>query len=122
MTGYLLLQNNRTALVQPNQMERILADVDSDRVDGFRCILRCAHRMLLELCAASASRVCAMLLPSGAANTRCSVCRFDPGGLHVPLSPAPGTGFVNMLLDCPCRPRSSSPAHPAESARRWRCA
>jgi hypothetical protein len=25
------------------------ADVDSDRVDGFRCILRCAHRMLLEL-------------------------------------------------------------------------
>jgi len=50
MTGYLLLQNNRTALVQPDQMERILADVDSDRVDGFSCILRCAHRMLLELC------------------------------------------------------------------------
>ena len=31
MTGYLMLQNNRTALVQPDQMERILADVDSDR-------------------------------------------------------------------------------------------
>jgi hypothetical protein len=24
--------------------------------------------------------------PSGPANTRCSVCRFDPGGLHVQLS------------------------------------
>ena len=34
-----------------------------------------------------------MLLPSGPANTRCSVCRFDPGGLHVQLSPAPGTGL-----------------------------
>jgi hypothetical protein len=39
MTGDLLLQNNRTALVQPDQMERVLADVDSDRVDGVRCIL-----------------------------------------------------------------------------------
>src|SRR5437762_13660628 len=28
-----------------------------------------------------------MLPPSGRANTRCSVCRFDPGG------PAPGTGL-----------------------------
>jgi hypothetical protein len=43
--------------------------------------------------AGSASLVCAMLLPSGPANTRCSVCRFDPGGLHVPFSPAPGTGL-----------------------------
>src|ERR1700756_2772021 len=34
-----------------------------------------------------------MLLPSGPANTRCSVCRFDPGGLHVQLRPAPGTGL-----------------------------
>src|SRR5258706_7865708 len=34
-----------------------------------------------------------MLLPSGPANTRCSVCRFDPGNLHVQLSPAPGTGL-----------------------------
>ena len=34
-----------------------------------------------------------MLRPSGRANTRCSVCRFDPGGLHVQLSPAPGTGL-----------------------------
>jgi hypothetical protein len=41
----------------------------------------------------SASPACAMLLPSGPANTRCSVCRFDPGGLHVQLWPAPGTGL-----------------------------
>jgi hypothetical protein len=34
-----------------------------------------------------------MLLPSGPANTRCSVCRFDPGGLHVQLRLAPGTGL-----------------------------
>jgi hypothetical protein len=27
------------------------------------------------------------------ANTRCSVCRFDAGGLHVQLSPAPGRGL-----------------------------
>ena len=27
------------------------------------------------------------------ANTRCSVCRFDPGGLHVQLRLAPGTGL-----------------------------
>src|SRR6516165_9412656 len=51
MTGYLLPQNNRTALVEPNQMERVLADVDPNRADSFRCLLRCAHRMLLELCA-----------------------------------------------------------------------
>jgi hypothetical protein len=36
---------------------------------------------------------CAMLPPSGPANTRCSVCRFEPGGLPVQLSPAPGTGL-----------------------------
>src|SRR5260370_11274880 len=29
------------------------------------------------------------------------------------------TATVNMLLDCPCHARSSSPAHPVESARRW---
>jgi hypothetical protein len=34
-----------------------------------------------------------MLRPSGPANTRCSVCRFDPGGLHVQLRLAPGTGL-----------------------------
>jgi hypothetical protein len=51
MTGYLLPQNNCTALVEPNQMERVLADVDPNRADGFRCLLRCAHHMLLELCA-----------------------------------------------------------------------
>jgi hypothetical protein len=50
MTGDLLLQNNRAALVEPYQMECVLADVNPDRADGFRCLLRCAHRMLLELC------------------------------------------------------------------------
>src|SRR5260370_16467731 len=34
-----------------------------------------------------------MLLPSGPVNTRGSVCRFDPGGLHLQLRPAPGTGL-----------------------------
>src|SRR6266404_7378368 len=34
-----------------------------------------------------------MLLPSGPANTRCSVCRFDPGGRYVQLRPALGTGL-----------------------------
>jgi len=38
------------ALVEPYQMECVLADVDANRADGFRCLLRCAHRMLLELC------------------------------------------------------------------------
>jgi hypothetical protein len=27
--------------------ERVLADVDPNRADSFRCLLRCAHRMLL---------------------------------------------------------------------------
>jgi hypothetical protein len=40
-------------------------------------------------------RGCAMLLRSGHASMRCSVCRFDPGGLQQ-LRPAPGTG-----LECP---------------------
>src|SRR5712692_9698933 len=43
--------------------------------------------------AASASLASAMLLPNGLANTRCSVCRFEPGDFHVQLSPAPGTGL-----------------------------
>jgi hypothetical protein len=34
-----------------------------------------------------------MLLPSGPANTRCSVCRVDPGSLQVPTATAPGTGL-----------------------------
>ncbi len=36
-----------------------------------------------------------MLLPSGLANTRCSVCRFDPGRGSSPatLASAPGTGL-----------------------------
>jgi hypothetical protein len=50
MSGDLLLQNNRTALVEPYQMERVLADVDPNRADCFQCILRCARRMILVLC------------------------------------------------------------------------
>ena len=42
---------------------------------------------------ASASLACAMLLPSGRANTRCSVCRFDPAGLQAQRGLAPGTGL-----------------------------
>src|SRR5260370_34692681 len=34
-----------------------------------------------------------MLLRNVPANTRCSVWRFDPGGLHVQLRLAPGTGL-----------------------------
>jgi hypothetical protein len=30
-------------------MERVLTDVDPDRADGFQCILRCAHRVLIGL-------------------------------------------------------------------------
>ena len=33
MTADLLLQNNRTARVEPDQMERVLADVDPNRAD-----------------------------------------------------------------------------------------
>jgi hypothetical protein len=36
MTGYLLLQNNGAPLVEPDQMERVLADVDPDRADSFK--------------------------------------------------------------------------------------
>jgi hypothetical protein len=31
MSGDFLLQNNHTAFVEPDQMERVLADVDADR-------------------------------------------------------------------------------------------
>jgi hypothetical protein len=51
MTRYLLPQNNHAALVEPNQMESVLADVDADRADSFQAVLRCAHRILLALCA-----------------------------------------------------------------------
>src|SRR6266849_2386619 len=59
MTGYLLLQNNRTPNVEPYQMERVLADVDADRADGFLCVLRCAHRMLLHASRQRSSRLTA---------------------------------------------------------------
>jgi hypothetical protein len=48
-TGHLLLQNDGAPLVQPNQVERVLTKVDPDCGDSFRRLLRCAHRMLLEL-------------------------------------------------------------------------
>jgi hypothetical protein len=49
-TGYLLLQNDGEPLIQPNQVERVLAEVEPDRNGDFRRLLRSAHRMLLELC------------------------------------------------------------------------
>jgi hypothetical protein len=36
MTSYLLLQNNCTPLIEPDQMERVFADVDPDRADTFQ--------------------------------------------------------------------------------------
>src|SRR5262249_26114159 len=36
MTGDLLLQNNRTARVEPDQVERFLADVDPNRADRIK--------------------------------------------------------------------------------------
>src|SRR5262249_1848207 len=48
--GYLQLQNDCAPLVQPNQVKRVLTEVDPDRGDSFRRLLRCAHRRLLELC------------------------------------------------------------------------
>src|SRR5260370_857998 len=47
---YLLLQNDGTPLVEANKVEGVLADVDTDRGDDSSYLLRCAHRMLLELC------------------------------------------------------------------------
>src|SRR6266516_2249170 len=49
-TGYLLLQDDCTAPVKPDEVERVLAEVDPDRGDDSSCLLRCAHRMLLEPC------------------------------------------------------------------------
>src|SRR6266536_5643164 len=49
-TGYLLLQDDYTALVKADEVERVLAEVDPDRGDDPGCLLRCAHRMLLEPC------------------------------------------------------------------------
>jgi hypothetical protein len=37
-------------------VECVLAEVDPDRGDGFRRLLRCAHRMLLELLRNASSR------------------------------------------------------------------
>ena len=44
--------------------------------------------------AASASLVYAMLLPSGPASTRCSVCRSDSGDLHAQLRSGARNGFA----------------------------
>jgi nicotinic acid phosphoribosyltransferase len=40
MTGDLLLQNNRTALVDSYQMERVLADIDANRADAWKYVRR----------------------------------------------------------------------------------
>src|SRR6266496_6211512 len=49
-TGYLLLQDDCTPLVEADEVERVLAEVEPDRGDDPSCLLRCAHRMLLEPC------------------------------------------------------------------------
>src|SRR6266566_4475332 len=49
-TGYLLLQDDCTPLVEADEVERVLAEVDPDRGDDPSCLLRCTHRMLLEPC------------------------------------------------------------------------
>src|SRR6266545_2817267 len=49
-TRYLLLQDDYTPLIEANEVEGVLAEVDPDRGDDSSCLLRCAHRMLLELC------------------------------------------------------------------------
>src|SRR5205823_3238387 len=49
-TGYLLLQDDYTALVKADEVERVLAEVGPDRGDDSSCLPRCAHRMLLEPC------------------------------------------------------------------------
>src|ERR1700730_13014218 len=49
-TGYLLLQDDYTAPVKPDEVERVLAEVDPDRGDDSSGLLmRCAHRMLHKL-------------------------------------------------------------------------
>ena len=57
-----------------------------------------------------------MLLPSGPANTRCSVCRFDPGGLHVQLPAGARNGFAEPRDRQP-KPTLSRPQPAAETAR-----
>ena len=53
----LLLQHNRAALVEADEVERGLADVDADRRDGGRRLRRVgAHRRLLELLLTPPSR------------------------------------------------------------------
>src|SRR6266446_869727 len=57
-----------------------------------------------------------MLLPSGPANTRCSVCRFDPGGLHVQFRPGARNGFAEPRDRQP-KSTLSRPQPAAETAR-----
>jgi hypothetical protein len=52
-----------------------------------------------------------MLLPSGPPNTRCSVYRFEPGSLHVQLSPVPRTGLQS--------PETGSQNRRYRDGRRW---
>jgi hypothetical protein len=54
-TGYLLLQDGYTPLLEANELERVLAEVDPDCGDDSSCLLRSAHRMLLKRCSAPPS-------------------------------------------------------------------
>ena len=90
-TGHLLLQNDGAPLVQPNQVERVLTKVDPDCGDSFRRLLRCAHRMLLELLRnaspAAAHRV-------GAGRGRASAARLAA----IPAGESPANRGVQSLL------------------------
>src|SRR5260221_3335678 len=57
-----------------------------------------------------------MFRPRGPANTRCSVCRFDPGGLHVQFRPGARNGFAEPRDRQP-KSTLSRPQPAAETAR-----
>src|SRR5258708_6004159 len=57
-----------------------------------------------------------MLLPNGPANTRCSVCRFDPGGLSCATQPVASNGFAEPR-DRQTKSTLSRPQPAAETAR-----
>ena len=66
--------------------------------------------------AASASLVYAMLLPSGPASTRCSVCRSDSGDLHAQLRSGARNGFAGPR-DWESRSTLARPLSAPETAR-----
>jgi hypothetical protein len=57
-----------------------------------------------------------MLLPSGPANTRCSVCPFEPGGLSCATQPGARNGFAEPRDRQP-KSTLSGPQQAAETAR-----